>query len=110
MCSMDLRTGARRSQRTAARQIPDCRKMPATNIKLKYYLLLFMANIIDEEIMEITTALMISALSFCEIPIEKSPTNITKKKIYAMVSIGADLLNVANAKTKPRANCRAAHI
>ena len=74
------------------------------------YLFLFIANIIAEEIMHITKAAMISELSFCEIPIKKSPANITKKKIYAIVSIGADLLNVAKAKIKPRANCRAAHI
>jgi hypothetical protein len=53
---------------------------------------------------------MTSAFSFCEIPIKKSPINITKKKMYAMVSMGADLLNVAKAKIEPRANCRAAHI
>ncbi len=53
---------------------------------------------------------MISELFFCEIPIKKSPTIITKKKIYAIVSIGIDFLNVAKAKIKPTANCRAAHI
>ena len=58
----------------------------------------------------ITKAAMISEFSFCEIPTRKSPTNITKKKIYAMVSIGTDFYNVAKAKMKPRANCRAAHI
>lgn len=57
-----------------------------------------------------TNALMISGFSFCNIPIKRSPTNITKKKIYVMVSMGIDLLKVAKAKIKPRANCRAAHI
>ena len=76
----------------------------------KYYFFLFIANINAEEIRHITKAAMISELFFCEIPIKKSPTNITKKKIYAIVSIGIDFLNVAKAKIKPRANCRAAHI
>lgn len=48
---------------------------------LKYYFLLFSANINAEEIIHITKAAMISELFFCKIPITKSPTNITKKKI-----------------------------
>ena len=60
--------------------------------------------------MHIIIALMISEFSFCEIPIKKSPTNITKKKIYATVSIGTDFLNVAKPKIQPRANCGAAQI
>ncbi len=85
---------------------------PAKNVGviLKYYFLLFIANINAEEIIHITKAPMISELFFCKIPIKKSPTIITKKKIYAIVSIGIDFLNVAKPKIKPRANCRAAHI
>jgi len=77
---------------------------------LKYYFLLFIANINAEEIIHIAKALMINEVSFCEIPIKKSPTNITKKKIYAIVSIGIDFLYVAKPKIKPTANCREAHI
>ncbi len=82
----------------------------AAGVILKYYFLLFIANIITGVIAHITKAAMISALSFCIIPIRKSPTNITKKNIYAIVSIGIDLLYVAKAKMNPRANCRTAHI
>ncbi len=57
-----------------------------------------------EEIAHMTNALYIRTFSFCEIPIKKSPTNITKKKMYAMVSMGIDFLNVAKAIIKPRAN------
>ena len=74
------------------------------------YFLLFNANINAEEIRHITKAPVISELFFCEIPIRKSPTIITKKKIYAIVSIGIDFLNVAKPKIKARANWRAAHI
>jgi hypothetical protein len=81
-----------------------------TDVIQKYYFLLFITNIIAEEIIHITIALMISEFSFCEIPIKKSPTNITKKKMYASVSMGIDFLNVAKAKIKPRANCREAHM
>ena len=90
----------------------EVRKLSCENVVviLKYYFLLFSANINAEEIIHITNALMISELFFCEIPIKHSPINITKKKIYAIVSIGIDFLNVAKAKIKPRANCRAAHI
>ena len=80
------------------------------SVRFKYYFLLFIANINAEEIIHITKALMISEFSFCEIPIKKSPTNITKKKIYAMVIIGIYFLNVAKPKINPRANCRVAHI
>lgn len=77
---------------------------------LKYYFLLFIANINAEEIIHMTKAPLISELFFCEIPIKKSPTIIIKRKIYAMVSIGIDLLNAAKPKIKPTANCRTAHI
>ena len=53
---------------------------------------------------------MISEFSFCEIPIKKSPANMMKRKIQAIVSMETDLLYAAKANTKPRANCRAAHI
>lgn len=71
---------------------------------------LFSMNIRAAEIAHMITAPMMSEFSFCEIPIKKSPANITKKKTYAMVSIGTDFLNVAKAKITPRANWRAAHI
>ena len=74
------------------------------------YFLLFNIKIKVEEIIHITIALIINEFSFCEIPIKKSLINITKKKTYAMVSIGIDLLNVAKANINPRANCREAHI
>ena len=48
---------------------------------VKFYLRLLIANIITDETMIITTAAMISAFSFWEIPINRSPTNITKRKI-----------------------------
>jgi hypothetical protein len=54
------------------------------------YFLLFIANIKTEEIIHITNALMISEFSFFETPIKKSPTNITERKMYEIVSIGID--------------------
>lgn len=53
---------------------------------------------------------MIKPLSFWETPIIASSTFITKKKMYAIVSIGIDFLKVAKPKIKPTANYLAAHI
>ena len=70
------------------------------------YLRLFIANIIADDTMIITTAAMVSVFSFWEIPIKRSPINITKRKIYAKISMGADLFIVAKASINPSANCR----
>jgi len=67
-------------------------------------LFLLLKNIKIEAIKHIANAVMISELSFCKTPTSKPPTNITKKKIYANVSKGADFLMVAKAKIKPSAN------
>lgn len=50
-------------------------------LTVQHYFFLFITNSITAEIMHITEALIIREFSFCEIPIKKSPTNITKKKI-----------------------------
>jgi hypothetical protein len=67
--------------------------MNFSNLKNIYYFLLFITNINAEEIIHITKAPMISEISFCEIPIKRSTTIITKKKIYAIVSMGGDKID-----------------
>ena len=55
-------------------------------------------------------AAIINTLFFCMKPIQTSPNIITKKKMYAIVSIALDFLMVAKAKINPSANCRIAHV